>query len=94
MKKKDLEKRISELESERDRLKDNEEMWKDMIFRFGKELAKHGVEATLVAPDSQIIETVSEDGMTTKYIRGMTTEPPTIEFDFSKHDKEVMEKCE
>ena len=48
MRKKKLLSRISELESEVARMKDNEDYWKDMIMRFAKGLHKHGVEVKIV----------------------------------------------
>lgn len=94
MKKKKLKKRILQLESERNRAISNEDIWKDMILRFVKELEHYGVRAEIKFPEPPIIEVESEDAMTMKYIPGMTAELPTMKFDFSKHDEEVRLKCQ
>lgn len=95
MRKKKLLSRISELESEVARLKDNEEYWKDMIMRFAKGLHEHGVEVEIVFPEPENIKCSSiEDGGedipgAARYIPGRTTEPPTLRFDFTEHDEKV-----
>lgn len=88
MRKKKLLSRISELESEVARLKDNEEYWKDMIMRFAKGLHEHGVEAEIVFPEPPKID-VSTLEEKERYIDGRTTEPPTLRFDFTEHDEKV-----
>lgn len=88
MRKKKLLSRISELESEISRLKDNEDYWKDMIMRFAKGLHEYGVEAEIVFPKGPEIEAAELDGKP-KYIYGRTTEPPTLRFDFTEHDAKV-----
>ena len=92
MGKKKLLSRISELESEVARLKDNEEYWKDMIMRFTKGLHQHGVEVEIVFPRGPEIEVTELDGKP-KHIYGMRTEPPELRFDFTEHDGKV-KKCE
>lgn len=92
MKKKKLKKRIYELESENRRAKDHQDYLKDMIMRFMEGLGKYGVKAEIVFPEPPLIEYLSEEDMTMKYMPGMTTEPPTIQFDFSKHDSEIVKK--
>lgn len=96
MRKKKLLSRISELESEIVRLKDNEEYRKDMIMRFVKGLHEHGVEVEIVFPEPEMIncsslEDVGEEHIpgAARYIPGRTTEPPTLRFDFTEHDEKV-----
>lgn len=91
MRKKKLLSRISELESENDRLKDNEDYWKDLIMQFVKGLHEHGVEVEIVFPRGPEIETTELDGKP-KYIYGRNTEPPTLRFDFTEHDAKVTNK--
>lgn len=93
MKKKKLKKRICELESENRREKDYQDCLKDMIMRFIERLNEYGVKAEIVFPEPPLIEYLSEDDMTMKYMPGITTEPPTIQFDFSKHDSDVLNKA-
>lgn len=88
MRKKKLLSRISELESEVTRLKDNEEYWKDMIMRFAKGLHEHGVEVEIVFPRGPEIEVTELDG-NPKYVYGMSTEPPGLRFDFKEHDAKI-----
>lgn len=88
MRKKKLLSRISELESEVARLKDNEDYWKDMIMRFAKGLHEHGVEVEIVFPEPPKIN-VSTLEEKEHYIDGRTTEPPTLRFDFKEHDEKV-----
>lgn len=88
MRKKKLIERISELESENARLKDNEEYWKDMIMRFAKGLHEHGVEVEIVFLRGSEFEVTELDG-NPKYIYGMRTEPPELRFDFKEHDAKV-----
>lgn len=94
MKKKKLKKRILQLESERNRLAPNEDVWKDMFLRFIEELGNHEAKAEIVFPEPPMIEVESKDGVSMEYIPGITTEPPTIKFDFSKHDSELREHFE
>lgn len=93
MRKKKLLSRISELESEVARLKDNEEYWKDMIMRFAKGLHEHGVEVEIVFPEAPLIDCTLPEDDVAHYMPGMTTEPPTLRFDFTEHDEKV-KKCE
>lgn len=93
MKKKKLKKRIYELESENQRGKDYQDCLKDMIMRFIEGLGEYGVKAEIVFPEPPLIECLSEDDMTMKYMPGMTTEPPAIRFDFSKHDSDITNKA-
>lgn len=88
MRKKKLLSRISELELEIARMKDNEEYWKDMIMRFAKGLHEHGVEVEIVFPIGPEIE-VTELGGKSKYVYGMSTEPPELRFDFTEHDAKI-----
>lgn len=94
MKKKKLKKRILQLESERNRLASNEDVCKDVFLRFIEELENQGVKVEIVCPEPPILAVESEDGVSMKYIPGETTEPPTIKFDFSKHDSELREHFE
>lgn len=100
MRKKKLLSRISELEAENARLKDNEEYWKDLIMQFVKGLHEHGVEVEIVFPEPEMIKCSSlEDGWenvpgAARYIPGRTTEPPTLRFDFTEHDSKAMNKLE
>lgn len=89
MRKKKLLSRISELESEVARLKDNEDYWKDMIMRFAKGLHKHGVEVKIVFLRGPEIEVTELDGKP-KYVYGMRTELPGLRFDFTEHDEKIM----
>lgn len=99
MRKKKLLSRISELESEVARLKDNEDYWKDMIMRFAKGLHEHGVEVEIVFPKPEMVDcSPLEDGGeyipgAARYISGRTTEPSELRFDFTEHDEKV-KKCE
>lgn len=88
MRKKKLLSKISELESENARLKDNEDYWKDMIMRFAKGLHENGVEVEIVFPRGPEIE-VTELGGKPKYVYGMSTEPPGLRFDFTEHDEKI-----
>lgn len=89
MRKKKLLSRISELELENARLKDNEDYWKGMIMRFAKGLHEHGVEVEIVFPRGPEIEVTELDGKS-KYVYGMRTEPPELRFDFTEHDEKIM----
>lgn len=88
MRKKKLLSRISELESEVARLKDNEDYWKYMIMHFAKGLHEHGVEVEIVFPRGPGIE-VTELGGKSKYVYGMSIEPPELRFDFTEHDAKI-----
>lgn len=92
MRKKKLIEQIRRLEDENQRLKDNEDYWKDMIMRFAKGLHEHGVEVEIVFPRGPEIEVTELDGKP-KYVYGMRTEPPELRFDFTEHDEKV-KKCE
>lgn len=93
--KKKLIARISELEEEKRRAKNNEDCWKDMIMRFVEGLHENGVEAEIVFPEPEMIKCSSlEDGWedmpgAARYIPGRTTEPPTLRFDFTEHDAKI-----
>lgn len=91
MRKKKLLLRISELESENDRLKDNEDYWKDLIMQFAKGLHEHGVEVEIVFPEPEMIkcsslEDVGEEHVpgAPRYIPGRTTELPLISRSMTK----------
>lgn len=99
MRKKKLLSRISELESENSRLKDNEDYWKGLIMQFAKGLHEHGVEVEIVFPKPEMInclslEDVGEEHVpgAERYIPGRTTTPPTLRFDFTEHDEKAMNK--
>ena len=100
MRKKKLLSRISELESENARLKDNEEYWKDMIMRFAKGLHEHGVEVEIVFPEPEMINCSSLEDVgadipgVERYIPGRTTEPPRLRFDFTEHDAKIKSEIE
>lgn len=89
MRKKKLIARISELESEIYILKLRNDYWKDMVERFTKGLHENGVEAEIVFPEPPKIDvfTLEEEE---HYIGGRTSEPPTLQFDFTGHDAKVM----
>lgn len=90
MRKKKLLSRISELEAENARLKDNEEYWKDLIMQFVKGLHEHGVEAEIVFPEPPIIESISLEGEI-RQVRGRSDNGGAvgIRFDFTEHDAKV-----
>lgn len=90
MRKKKLIERISELESEVARLKDNEEYWKDMIMRFAKGLHEHGVEVEIVFPEPPTMEFMGDDGIM-YHIPGRRDIGGIVElrFDFTEHDEKV-----
>lgn len=95
MGKKKLLSRISELEAEVARLKDNEDYWKDMIMQFAKGLHERGVEVEIVFPEPEMIKCSSlEEGWedmpgAARCIPGRTTEPSRLRFDFTEHDAKV-----
>lgn len=90
--KKKLIARISELESEVSRLKTNEECWKDMIMRFIEGLHENGVKVGVEFSRPQIVDAAVLEDKRTLLTHGMTTEPPTLRFDFTEHDARVMNK--
>ena len=76
--KKELKKRIYELERERDRAVSDAEVWKDMLYRFLETLEKeHGIKSKIIFPEPPMIECANEDGEI-YFIKGMTTGSPTI----------------
>lgn len=93
MRKKKLIEQIHRLEDENQRLKDNEDYWKDMIMRFAKGLHEHGVEVEIVFPRGPEIE-VTELGGKSKYVYGTSTEPPELRFDFTEHDAKIKSEIE
>lgn len=92
MRKKKLIARISELESEVSRLKSNKEYGKEMIMQFIDGLHEHGVEVGVEFSRPQIVDAAVLEDKRTLLTPGMTTEPPTLRFDFTEHDARVMNK--
>lgn len=88
MRKKKLIEQIRRLEDENQRLKDNEDYWKDIIMRLAKGLHEHGVEVEIVFPRGPEIEVTELDGKS-KYVYGMRTEPPELRFNFTEHDAKI-----
>lgn len=88
MRKKKLIEQIHKLEEENRRAKDCEDCWKDMAMRFTEGLHENGVEVEIVFPEPPKFEYAGEDGKM-HYISGMTTEPPTLQFDFTEHDEAI-----
>lgn len=93
MRKKKLLSKISELESENASRKYNEEFWRDKFIWIFKELNRHGVKAEIIFPKAPMIDCTLPEDDVTNYMSGMTTEPPTLRFDFTEHDKRVMKNA-
>lgn len=89
MRKKKLIARISELESEVARLKDNEDYWKEMVMKFIGELHERGVKVGIEFSRPQIVDAAVLEDKRTLLTPGMATEPPTLRFDFTEHDAKV-----
>lgn len=91
-KRKKLKQKISELESEKNIAKIRVDGLERTINEIILELHENGVEYGIKLPKRVILnaETLEDTGEHTCY--GRTTEQPKIEFDFSKHDAEVLER--
>lgn len=99
MKKKKLKQRIVELESQLGTAKQNEEIWESMFVRLMADLKGYGVKTEIIRAESPVIDVSRTEDDTPKYIHGINTMPPTLSFDFTEHDKNVItnhgtETCE
>lgn len=94
MRKKKLIARISELESEVSRLKDNEDLWKDMIMRFVEGLHEHGVKVGIVLPEPPTAEWEDPISGVMYRMPGKRDNWGEIElrFDFTEHDEKVKKR--
>lgn len=89
MKKKKLKQRIKELESQLETEKSRAQAWEDISHRFIEELMECGVRTEINFPEPPVIEVQGYEDDEKKYRFGINTEPPTLSFDFTEHDKNV-----
>ncbi len=89
MKKKKLKQRIAQLESQLATAKLRAESWEDISHGFIEKLMEYGVKTEIEFPEPPVIETSRTEDMTAQYMFGINTEPPTLSFDFTEHDKKI-----
>lgn len=89
MKKKKLKQRISNLESQLVTAKSIAQGWEDISRGFIEKLMEYGVKTEINAPKPTVIEVSQTEDDVAKYEFGINTEPPTLSFDFTEHDKKV-----
>lgn len=90
MKKKKLQQRIAELESQLRRAKSNEEIWKDMFERVIADLKGYGIKTEIIPAEPPVIEVSRMEDDKPVYAYGISTVPPTLSYDFTEHDKKVI----
>lgn len=97
MKKKKLKQRIAKLESQLVTAKSIAQAREDILYRFLRELEEYGVKTEINTPKPTVIEVSQTEDDVAKYEFGISTEPPTLSFDFTERDKRVIhdfkEKC-
>lgn len=91
MKKKKLKQRIAELELQLGQEKSRIEAWKDISHRLISELKERGVKASIILPERLVIEASRVEDDAPRYAHGINTAPPTLSFDFTEHDKTVID---
>lgn len=89
MKKKKLKQRIYNLESQLVTAKLRAESCEDISHRFIEKLMEYGVKTEIKFPELPVIEVSSTEDDVAKYAFGINTEPPTLSFDFTEHDKKI-----
>lgn len=90
MKKKKLKQRIAELESQLRTEKSRAQGWEDISHGFIEKLMEYGVKTEIKFPEPPVIEVSNTEDDVAKYEFGISTEPPTLLFDFTEHDKKVI----
>ena len=91
MKKKKLKQRIKQLESQLGTEKSRSEAWKDISHRFISELKEHGVKTTIIFPEPPLVDVSRLEDRKTRFKHGINATPPTLSFDFTEHDKTVID---
>lgn len=92
MKKKKLKQRISKLESQLVTAKSIAQARGDILYRFLRELEEYGVKTEINAPKPTVIKVSQTEDDVAKYEFGIDTTQPAFSFDFTEHDKILIQK--
>ena len=92
MKKKKLKQRIAELESRLRTEKSRAQGWEDISHGFIEKLMEYGVKTEIKFPEPPVIEVSSTEDDVAKYEFVIDTTQPAFSFDFTEHDKILIQK--